>query len=42
MKVLMAVDGSEPVGSSAEQFGLHIRAEIEKWRKVIREVGIRA
>jgi tripartite-type tricarboxylate transporter receptor subunit TctC len=27
-------DGSTPVGSTPEQFSAHIRAEIEKWRKL--------
>jgi len=38
----LAVDGSEPVGSTSAQFGDHIRKEIAKWRKLIRELGIRA
>lgn len=33
-------DGSEPVGSSAEQFGALIKSEISKWRKVLKETGI--
>jgi tripartite-type tricarboxylate transporter receptor subunit TctC len=36
----LAVDGSEPVGSTPAQFGEHIRSEIAKWRRVIRELGI--
>jgi len=38
----LAVDGSEPVGSTPAQFGEHIRSEVAKWRRVIRELGIRA
>jgi tripartite-type tricarboxylate transporter receptor subunit TctC len=38
----LAVDGSEPVGSTSAQFGAHIRVEIAKWRRVIRELGIHA
>jgi tripartite-type tricarboxylate transporter receptor subunit TctC len=34
-------DGSEPVGSTAEQFAAHIRTEIEKWGKVMKQAGIR-
>ena len=34
-------EGSEAVGSSAREFGAHIRAEQDQWRKVIREAGIR-
>jgi len=37
----LAADGSEPVGSTPEEFGAHIRAEIARWRKVIQEAGIR-
>ena len=31
----------EPTGSTPEQFGAYIRAEIAKWAKVIRESGIK-
>jgi len=37
----LAADGSEPVGSSPEEFGAHIRAEIARWRKVVEAAGIR-
>jgi tripartite-type tricarboxylate transporter receptor subunit TctC len=36
----LAVDGSEPVGSTSAQFGEHIRSEIAKWRRLIRELHI--
>lgn len=32
--------GAEPVGSSAEEFGLFLRAEADKWSRVTREAGI--
>jgi tripartite-type tricarboxylate transporter receptor subunit TctC len=32
--------GAEPIGSTPEQFGGHIKAEIEKWGKVIREAKV--
>jgi tripartite-type tricarboxylate transporter receptor subunit TctC len=38
----LAVDGSEPVGSSSAQFGEHIRKEIAKWRGLITQLHIRA
>ena len=38
----LAVDGSEPVGSSSQQFGEHMHTEIVKWRNLIRELGIRS
>ncbi len=37
----MATDGSEPVGSTPEQFAAHINSEVEKWRDLIRKTGIR-
>ncbi|RPI42541.1 MAG: tripartite tricarboxylate transporter substrate binding protein, partial [Betaproteobacteria bacterium] len=33
-------DGSTPVGSTAEEFAAVIKAEIAKWRKVIKDTGI--
>jgi tripartite-type tricarboxylate transporter receptor subunit TctC len=37
---LMAV-GAEPVGSTPEEFNRFYRAEVEKWRKVVREANVR-
>ena len=34
-------DGSEPVGSTPAQFAAHIKAEVEKWRDLIRKTGIK-
>jgi len=34
--------GFEPVGSSPEQYGELIRAEIQKYRKLLKEIGVRA
>jgi len=42
VKERMSADGSEPVGSTPEQFGTHIKNEVAKWRKLIQETGIRA
>jgi tripartite-type tricarboxylate transporter receptor subunit TctC len=36
-----AADGAEGVGSTPQQFSAHIKAEIDKWGKLIRETGIR-
>jgi len=38
----LAADDFEPVSSTPQQFASHIRAETEKWAKVIRQAGIRA
>ena len=37
----LALDGSETVGSTPAEFERHIRNEVERFRKVIREAGIR-
>lgn len=36
----IATEGAVPVGNTPEQFGAIIRADIEKWAKVIKEAGI--
>ena len=36
-----AADGAEGVGSTAQQFSAHIKAENEKWGRLIRETGIK-
>ena len=35
-------DGAEPVGSTPEQFSKFIVSEITKWKKVVKEAGIKA
>ncbi len=42
IKDKLAADGSEPVGSSSEAFGLHIKTEVAKWNKLVKEASIRA
>jgi tripartite-type tricarboxylate transporter receptor subunit TctC len=50
IKVLRAPDvverlsgqGAEPVGNSSAQFGAFLRAEIEKWGKLARAIGLKA
>ena len=37
---LNKLEGLEPVGSTAAEFDAHIKAEIVKWAKVIKEAGI--
>jgi tripartite-type tricarboxylate transporter receptor subunit TctC len=36
-----AADGAEGVGSTPQQFAAHIKAEHDKWAKLIKETGIR-
>ncbi|MGH8618028.1 MAG: tripartite tricarboxylate transporter substrate binding protein [Burkholderiales bacterium] len=38
----LAADGSEAVGNTPEQFGAHIKAEIAKWARVVKDAGIKA
>ncbi len=38
----LAAEGAEVVGNTPEQFGAIIRADVEKWAKVIKQSGIRA
>lgn len=33
-------EGSTPVGSSPEQFSAHIKSEIAKWRKLVKDAGL--
>lgn len=42
MSTKLAADGSEPVGSTPEQFGKHIQSEVAKWRNLVGKAGIRA
>lgn len=42
MRNVLAPEGAEPVGNSAEAFGAIIREETAKWAKVIRAAGLRA
>jgi len=34
--------GFEPVGSTPEEFGVFLKAELAKWAKVAREIGEKA
>jgi tripartite-type tricarboxylate transporter receptor subunit TctC len=36
----LTADGSEIVGSTPEEFGAHIRAEIAKWKKLVKEANL--
>jgi len=37
----LAPDGGEPVGSTPEQFARHLATEIARWRRVVKDAGIR-
>src|SRR5688572_4931096 len=36
----MSAEGSTPVGSTPEQFSAHIRSEIAKWRKLVKDAKL--
>jgi tripartite-type tricarboxylate transporter receptor subunit TctC len=37
----IAADGAEPVGNTPEQFSAFVKSEIEKWRRVIEQAGLK-
>jgi tripartite-type tricarboxylate transporter receptor subunit TctC len=41
MREKLAVEGADPTSSSPEQFGAFVRAEIERWGKVVRTAKVR-
>ena len=41
MRKLMLEQGSEPGLLNPEQFGAYLKAEIEKWGKVVRAAGVK-
>ena len=42
MKARIAADGAEPVGGTPEEFGAHIKRDIAKWAKVVKQIGLQA
>jgi tripartite-type tricarboxylate transporter receptor subunit TctC len=40
VKSRLAADGADAVGNTPEQFGQHIRAEVGKWSKVVKQIGL--
>lgn len=38
----LAAEGAEPLGTTPEAFGLHLKSEITKWAKVVAAAGLRA
>ncbi|MBP7568118.1 MAG: tripartite tricarboxylate transporter substrate binding protein, partial [Burkholderiaceae bacterium] len=41
-RAALAQEGSEPVGGSVEQFSTHVRNEVAKWARVVKESGATA
>ena len=41
MKDKLAVTGMDAIGTSADEFGKFLRAEIEKWGKVVKTIGMK-
>jgi tripartite-type tricarboxylate transporter receptor subunit TctC len=41
MRERLAAQGAEPVGNTPEQFAAFIKAEIEKWSKIVKASGAR-
>jgi tripartite-type tricarboxylate transporter receptor subunit TctC len=35
-----SAEGSTPVGSTPDQFNAHIRSEIAKWRKLVKDAAL--
>jgi tripartite-type tricarboxylate transporter receptor subunit TctC len=42
VKQRFVIDAADPVGSTPEQFATHLKAEIERWSRVVKQAGIRA
>lgn len=41
MSERLATDGAESVGSTPEEFGQYLASEITRWRKVVKDAGVR-
>jgi tripartite-type tricarboxylate transporter receptor subunit TctC len=41
VKARFAAEGAEPIGGSAREFAAFLKADFEKWGRVVREAGIR-
>ena len=42
VKEKLAADGADAVGNTPEQFGAHIRSEIAKYGKLVKQIGLKA
>jgi tripartite-type tricarboxylate transporter receptor subunit TctC len=36
----LSAEGSMPVGNTPDEFQAHIKREIEKWKKLVRDAGL--
>ncbi len=41
IKTRLAQEGAQPVGSTADEYGAYLRAELERWNKAIKSAGIK-
>ena len=41
VKEKLAADGADTVGNTPEQFGAHVRAEVEKYGKLVKQLGLK-
>ena len=42
VKDRLAADGADAVGNAPAEFGAHIKAEVEKYGKLVKQIGLRA
>jgi tripartite-type tricarboxylate transporter receptor subunit TctC len=40
LKARLAAEGADAVASTPEQFGQHVRSEVAKWAKVVKQIGL--
>jgi len=41
VKEKLAADGADAVGNTPEQFGAHIKAEVAKYGKLVKQIGLK-
>ena len=41
IRALIAGQGGEPVGNTPEEFGVIVRADLAKWKKIVKDANIR-
>ena len=42
VKPRLAADGSDAVGNTPTEFGAHVRSEVAKWAKLVKQLGLKA